>query len=521
MKIRVIPVFNLFYALLLGALIIIPVAGLCSPTEVIQAYGSEFSLNGDSFSFVGVNLRGICHYGYGDILPYTSSGHIDENLGGVASMGGKVVRLFAPIATITHQHNVDRLKIVLDKMEPLGLKAIVCFTDVYPTGFNPQGDSGYYMMQPSGWTLLDDTWFASGYTINYLPLVQLAVTQLKDHNAVFAWELGNELTDIKNPSNIISFTSTVAAAIKAIDPDHMVTTGFIGIDHTQIGESSGIALYSDPNIDFITQHSYDGSDNVVNHAVHSKVGKPLVLEEYGWTDGSGDRVANTLTQMNRWIDERAARGFMQWGYQAQSWDIGDGDNTFGMDQYAHSDYSSLYSLYSTRAAALASGSYTLAVPMTPPGVNIATSCTGWDADSTFSSSYGGDKVYDGILSAASKWTSDGTAAPHWLALDLGSVQEISGFTIRMAGAGGENYNYAFKAFEIQSGGSLSGPWTTEFSVNNSAQFSNVHCLYDTPASMRYIRIYITDSGVDNYCRLPEFEIYSESTTNVEFWNEIR
>ena len=257
-----------------------------APDEAVIAYGDEFYLNGQSYRFVGVNMRGLCHYGYGDILPYTTSGHIDENLAAVAAMGGKVIRVFAPVKFATHQQDADRLEIVLDKMESLGLKALVSLTDLYHTGFHPQGDDSYYQAQSSGWTLLDDTWFAGGYQNNYLPMVQLVVNQLKDHNAIFAWELGNELTDIKNPNNIIGFTTSAAAAIKAIDPHHMVTTGFISIDHTQIGETAGYNLYADPNLDFISAHTYNGDDPFQNHAVYSRLAKPLIVGEYGWTDGT-------------------------------------------------------------------------------------------------------------------------------------------------------------------------------------------------------------------------------------------
>ena len=496
-------------------LIFVSLNSFGQPAEVVGTYGSEFSLHGNSFRFIGVNIRGICHYGYEDILPYTNSGHIDENLSGVASMGGKVIRLFAPVKFAAHQQNVDRLKIVLDKMEPIGLKAIVCLTDVYNTGFNPQGDESYYLAQPGGWTLLDDTWFSGGYQNNYLPFVELAVTQLKNHNAIFAWELGNEITDIKNPNNIITFTSNTASAIKAIDPYHMVTTGFISIDHTQIGESAGYTLYSDPNLDFITVHSYNGEYHWANHDVHSKAGKPLLMEEYGWSEGNGDRVANALAQMGLWIDGRSVRGFMQWGYQAQSYDIGDGDNVVGMDRYAHSDYSQLFTNYQSRASSFTNDP--LPERLTPSGENVAIYSIDWRADSSYDGNNTGDKAFDGVVNSSNKWTSSGSIPPHWLAIDLGQNRNVSGYTVRMAGAGGERFDYAFKEYEIQSGSSLDGPWTTEFSVNNTAQFSSVSSIYDDSVELRYIRIYITNSGIDNYCRLPEFEVYEDPESGISLW----
>jgi len=494
-----------------------PMSAFGEPAELVTTHGRDFVFDGKSFSFVGMNIRGLCHYGHGDPLPYTNSGHIDENLNGVAAMGGKVIRLFAAVNNATNQEAVDRLKVVLDKMQPLGLKAIVCFTDVYTTAFHPQGDDGYYLMQPSGWTLLDDTWFASGYTINYLPFVQLAVTQLKDHSAVFAWELGNEITDLKNPTNIVSFTANVAAAIKAIDPHHMVTTGFLSIDHTQIGEALGKQLYEDPNIDFITVHSYTGEDHNANRAVASRVAKPIILEEYGWHKDSGDRVANTTSEMAKWFRDRGVRGYMNWGYQAQAYDIGDGDGFFGIDRYSHTDYTEMVALYSSKAAELTAAATTLPERLEPEGENVSGQITAWNADSIFNSSFGGDKVYDGVVSEGSKWTSQGTAPPHWLALDLGRVCSVDGITVRMAGDADENVGYNFKAYEIQTGTSLSGPWTTKTAVSNPAQFSVVHTVFESPESIRFLRIYVTDTGIDYYARLPEVEVYELTSAVRKGW----
>ena len=207
---------------------------------------------------------------------------------------------------------------------------------------------------------------------------------------------------------------------------------------------------------------------------------------------------------------------MQWGYQAQSYDIGDGDNDVGMDKYAHSDYSNLFTIYHNKATEIASNPITLPSRLYPEGSNVALNSIGWLADSTYSSAYGGDKAYDGIISEASKWTSAGSAPPHWLAIDLGRTCSVNGITVRMSGAANEYVDFNFKSFQVQSGNSLNGPWTTDFNVENPAQFSFVNCLYDTPKNLRYVRIYITDSGIDNYCRLPELEVY-ESTTAVCGW----
>lgn len=232
------------------------------------------------------------------------------------------------------------------------------------------------------------------------------------------------------------------------------------------------------------------------------------MGEFGWADGSGvDRPALTQTQMAKWFDQRACRGFLNWGFQAQSYDIGDGDNIYGIDRYAHGDYTALVSVYSNWASTLAARAHVMPVRLTPEGSNVALAGTGWKADSSYDANNTGNKAFDGIVTAGSKWTSNGAAPPHWLAIDLGRERQVSGFSIRLAGAAGERFDYAFKGFRIESGASLEGPWSQEFDVNNSPQFSNVHRMYDVPKAMRFVRIYITDSGIDHYCRLPEFEVY--------------
>ncbi len=487
------------------------------PADLVTVHGREFAYNGQVYRFVGMNIRGIAHYGRGNPLIYTSLGDVDTNLDGLAALGGKVVRLFAANKFFSHADNAAHLEYVLDRMHARGQKAIIALTDVYTTDFHPQGDDSYYQLQPSGWTLLDDTWFASGFRTNYLPFVDAVVTRLKDHPAVFAWELGNELTDIKNPNNIIGFAKETATRIKGIDPYHMVTTGFLSIDHTQIGIENGIDLYSNANIDFMTVHSYTGDDPLQNREVHCRLEIPLVLEEYGWDRNVGDRVASTTAQIPKWFGERQVRGMMNWGYQAQSMDIGDGDGIFGIDRYSHTDYNEMTALFKARADLIAANPMDLPRLGPPDGQNLALDAAAWSTDGNFSAAYAGDKAIDGIVSAASKWTSTGAAPPHWIALDLGATRNLTGFIIRMAGDAAETIRYDFPAYQIQTGSSLSGPWATDFTVSNPAQFAVQTSYYDTPKSARYVRLYITNTGIDNYARLPEFEVYGTAQVNGLGW----
>jgi PKD repeat protein len=140
--------------------------------------------------------------------------------------------------------------------------------------------------------------------------------------------------------------------------------------------------------------------------------------------------------------------------------------------------------------------------------NVARTAVAWAASSVYSAAYGGDKAYDGVVSVASKWTSNGTTAESWLALDLGRSYDVTQFVVKHAGSAGELTGYNTQAFRLESGTSLSGPWTTRATVANTAQTDDASTVtLAGPVATRYVRLYITDAGIDNYARIPEFEVY--------------
>lgn len=143
---------------------------------------------------------------------------------------------------------------------------------------------------------------------------------------------------------------------------------------------------------------------------------------------------------------------------------------------------------------------------TPPGVKHVP--VNWAASSIYSPAFGGDKAYDGVVSASSKWTSNGATAASWLALDLGATREVTGFIVRHAGAAGELTGYNTAAYSLESGTSLSGPWVTLGSVSNTAQQNVTTTILGTPVFTRFVRLNVTDAGIDNYSRIPEFEVYA-------------
>jgi len=140
----------------------------------------------------------------------------------------------------------------------------------------------------------------------------------------------------------------------------------------------------------------------------------------------------------------------------------------------------------------------------PDGTNVALASVGVWTDSGAS---GGDAI-DGIIAADSKWTSDGTPPPHWLQLDLGQLRQVTGFIVRHAGAGGEPDYFNTRTFHLETAPSESGPWQIDAAVFNADWEDSTARLYYEPRALRHVRVFITDPGIDNYARIPEFEVYA-------------
>ena len=152
-------------------------------------------------------------------------------------------------------------------------------------------------------------------------------------------------------------------------------------------------------------------------------------------------------------------------------------------------------------------SETLMLDAFPPGNNIAPASVSVTTSSNYNASNGGDNAIDGIVDGDHKWTSLNLAPPHWLQLDLGSVRKLSGMVVRHAGDGGEPSYYNTEAFRLETAASAAGPWEIQSQVANPAQASVTTRRYKATTPVQHVRLYITDPGIDNYARIPEFEVY--------------
>ncbi len=325
-----------------------------SLADFVKVQGTRFSVNGSAYRFIGFNLRGICHYGEGDVLPYSQSSDRSYTLNYTKNtIGGRVIRAFICNKYISKEEVARRLKIVLDLAQSYGVHVICCFTDYYmESNMWVKGDDNFYVNSRLGLT-----WIRTNHTVNYNPTVQYVVNYLKDHQAIFAWEVANELKNLDDKEAFITFMINTKNLIKGIDSNHMVATGMISARHTLLSSEQATRLFS--QFDFLTNHCYDGSDLENDIATAQALNKPLIIEEAGFFYSS-DRPTRISNDIQKWMG-RGAAGYMQWGFKPGSMDNGDGDREVGLN-YTDVDFQQVVNVYKQWAQTLASESQ----PTSPP-----------------------------------------------------------------------------------------------------------------------------------------------------------
>jgi hypothetical protein len=317
----------------------------------VDVQGNQFVLNGRPFRFIGVNLRGLAHYGTGK---YPSASQRDQ-LKAANEMGARVVRLFLPYKVVPTPQVTERLTnlVNLVRSEFPNLYLIMALTDLYiDSEHYPLGDEGFYKTHRDSdgreWTLLGREWFDGGYRKNYQPFVDEIVPAFHDEPHILAWEIGNELQLPEARSLFIDFHLKMAEHIRDLDRNHLISTGMMSTHHAALQFPGQRRLYGSPNIQFVTSHIYNADYRDDDSELAAELKKPFLVEEAGFDACPGDDRGERLRRDMETLFQRGARGYMQWGFMAGS-DNNDGDKNRGMGHVPHTDWNSLFGIYRQRA----------------------------------------------------------------------------------------------------------------------------------------------------------------------------
>lgn len=358
------------------------IAGRRSATrDFVRVHAGEFVADGRPLRFIGVNIRGLVHYGDGRTLPFTTRDHAREQLRAARALGARVIRVFLPSIHADAATTLTRLRALLDLMaaEAPDMYILPALCNLYhDVELRIPGDDGFYARIDPNFNgdLLNAAFFEGGYRLNYLPFVQEIVTAMRDEPRIFAWEIGNELKlnptsgDLENDPNIATFLDfmlTVAQEIRRLVPNHLITTGMISTHHAWLHTPAlRRKLYAGPEFDFITVHCYNDERENDDSDLARELGKPFIIEEAGYGQGfareaGGDRSDKTREDMAIWFS-KGSRGYMPWGFMATNQDIGDGDRDSGLDRTLHSDWDAMFALLRSQAEMLTREAATITLP---------------------------------------------------------------------------------------------------------------------------------------------------------------
>jgi hypothetical protein len=329
------------------------------PSSFVSASGGHFRVDNKPFIHVGVNE--------GDFI-YERDQWSDT--WSLRQGGVKQIRAGLANDAYTTAETIARLDSALGVAWSRGIRITVVLTNFYHgyhdgldgrhgrTAVQGDDESNYYTnicCEPHPVHVLNQAWVGGGYRDHYKPFVQAVVDHFKSDPRVFAWEIGNEIPVRLGPQGLeteaaIAFYRDMAATIKGIDHNHMVSTGIICTEWMPLTTSDQKRrLYE--LMDYVVEHYYPDHPNggaLADDQLAALYTKPLVIEEYGvdQTAVAHDSIMPTVTDFFDWAHAaepvKQADAVMVWGVDFPG-DLGSDDPRYGPNgQNLVNDYLQLW-----------------------------------------------------------------------------------------------------------------------------------------------------------------------------------
>lgn len=283
-----------------------PTPNPITSTAFVKRSGNALTLNGTVTRFVGANIYWLGLDEGGGKISYPSHYRIEDVLSAASILGSNAIRSFGtisvgcplciePTLNTFNQGAFDSLDYSLFVARQKNLKMILTLSDNYQ-----YYNGGKFVF--TNWRGLPNEAFFTDSTViadfkKYITTVLTHVNPYtglayKDDPTILAFETGNELYigTTWTKASFSTWTQTIAAHIKTIDPNHLIIDGRLGVDSASFGLSG---------VDIVSTHYKDPSQFSGEATSVTSNGKAYMLGEYDWTgkrNGSTD-VASYLSSV--------------------------------------------------------------------------------------------------------------------------------------------------------------------------------------------------------------------------------
>ncbi|KAI5781014.1 glycoside hydrolase superfamily [Peziza echinospora] len=304
------------------------------PAGFVTTDGTKFQLDGKDFYFAGSNAyyfpfnnneddvyKGLTAAKKAGLKVFRTWGFYDKNATfdplGLPQYGGEGAgpsdvyfqSWDKGVPTINYGPNgLQAFDKVVRAAEKTGIKLVVALTN----NWADYGGMDVYTVNLGG-QYHDDFYRLPKIKAAYKNYLKAFINRYKSSKAIMSWQLANEprcgadgkrnlpRSTTCDHKVMTSWVKEMSAYVKSLDPHHLVSTGgegefnFAGNEDWAYSSGDGGDFYAElelPNVDYGTFHLYPdwwsktskwGTQWIIDHATaQKKVGKPVVLEEYGW-----------------------------------------------------------------------------------------------------------------------------------------------------------------------------------------------------------------------------------------------
>ncbi len=220
------------------------------------------------------------------------------------------------------------LDVLLDEMSKRNMKAVIYFSNNWEwsggflqylnwNGVIPDSVLQHKMEWETMRDIISKFYTCEPCKADYLKQVEVVLSRINSVNkkryvddpTIMSWQIANEPRPMKPAANeaFANWVKDIAAYIKSKDKNHLVSTGSEGTIATETDLFKSI--HSDKNIDYFTIHIWPRNwgwpdsarwltqEYIADHHQYAKaIGKPLVIEEFGWIR---DSLQFTVTSSTR------------------------------------------------------------------------------------------------------------------------------------------------------------------------------------------------------------------------------